>query len=577
MNRNDAGRFDYSDIDAGDLLPGCSIPVVGDDGPLGDGQPLHAFRRFQPLAMDGHGPAALRQIADSMTDVIRSLDRLHGLERCYGRITSGSLHNRGTERAPAATLWIDPQRAAQSDAVHGGDSEAMYWTAPRLKSAANAHPADDWYALGIVLAELALSSSAVRKIWELSRQDGQFAESLIKNLNVSGSAKRLAKMATALIRDGAAGKVNPATIQRLSARRPVYPAGLMYCLLAIMTVSVLMNVIGASLQSGQRKQQQQLLAAMEKDVDRLTQEVETMHLKQAESKLVATAVPQPAADVNPSGGDQRRWTEQLAGRSLEQVIAQAGDFRSSQWARSLETLATVNGQQSWRAADPTLRRLIQLAVDAPWESRRIEQATQRLDALGEAYQRWQSWARSKRGIGELQTQQSLLPSGQVKDLLGQWLGEALEVRQFDLRVIDVRPAADNSFTAHRVGFDTPRGSASLDWQWETSEGKAASIELPVEDYHAGDPLSFWLQQDSSIPLWNTTVIAHTLESPLLVWQLGRELRLEDSESGYSVILTTNKRFGPPVSIGDRALGSGAKTAPPSATKKVVDPMDSLPF
>lgn len=569
-------RSDFSTLDAGKLLPGCSIPVTRatiSDGDSG----VHAFRTFEPLPIDGLSKTALRGLADSMGDVARSLKLLHETHHYFGRITSTSFHNRGTTATPLATLWIDPTRAAESDAVHSGDPEAMYWTVARLQSGETPIASDDWYALGIVLAEMALSTASVHKIWALSRQDGDFGESLIKNLKRSRADKRLKKLAIGLIREGSTGKVNPETIAKLTLRRPVYNSTPIYLSIAATIMAIVALIVSQQQKSAAIQGLDKELTELGQRYAQIENQIDEARMKAA---LVASATVGPAplagdglapSPVVARTSDRERWTEAVGGRSLEQAVELSSGFSPAQWRESLGTLLSIRGQKQWRTQDPKLRRMVQQAVDAPWQDTAIEAAVTRLTALRQARERWTAWAKSDRSVDDIRTQQELMPSGLMRDLLGQWLSEVLEIRSFDLRAEMIACGGGNEFLAHIIGVETSAVSESIDWAWKKTSGVGESIELNVADYRAGQSLSFWLQQDSWY--WNKTVIEHTLKSPLLVWQLAQGLALSDSESGYSVRLTTNKRFGPPVKLGQ----SKSRTSTIGSNKRVIDPLDSLPF
>ncbi|QDV46880.1 hypothetical protein Enr13x_67890 [Stieleria neptunia] len=579
MTRHDVNRSEFSTLDAGKLLPGCSLPISA--AATEDRHAVHAFRQFEPLPIDGLTQTAQRSLADSWVDVARSLKTMHDAGLCYGRITSTAFHNRGSETEPVATLWIDPSRAIETDAVHHGDPESMYWTAARLQSGKPPQPADDWYALGIVLAEISLSSASVHKIWELSRQDGKFVESLIKNLKRARSDRRLRKLAIALIRQGATGKVDDATIDKLTTRPATGHRTSTFVSVAVLLLALV--AVGVTLYRNMNARHDRQIAMLAGQVDELQRRAEAMENATPSSiappvadsqsvavpQSVAVAVPEPAV-VRPD--DRGRWTTELAGRSLEQAIEASVDFQPSQWRDRLIGLQQLPGQKQWRTANVTLRRLIQQAVDKPWDDDAIQDAQDRIASLGRAHARWTEWARSNRSVDEIRTQHDLMPSGLVKEFLGQWLGEALELRSFDLRTRVVKADEGNTFLAHVIGFETPSDSESVDWAWESTDGGDASIAMQIDDYRAGQALSYWLKKDSSIPYWDKTVIEHTFDSPLLAWQLAKGLRLENSESGYAVLLSTNARFGPPVK-----LETSSVAVVEAEKRKVVDPMDDLPF
>ncbi|MCA9140151.1 MAG: hypothetical protein KDB00_25440, partial [Planctomycetales bacterium] len=569
MTRIDDHQPDFSKLDAGKLLPGCSIPITHWDpnssqradqlrDQLHDGPAIHAFGEFHPLPIDGLSSSATSCLADSMVDVARSLRRMHQMDCCYGRITSMSFHNRGTTAAPEATLWIDPSKAVQINAVHNGDPESMYWTAERLQSGQPAKPNDDWYALGIVLAEITLSSASVHKIWELSRQDGKFVESLIKNLKRARSDRRLKAMAIALVRQGAIGEVHDATLSQLTTRGTNQNRRIAIGALAGL---ILLAIITSASVIYQRSVYR---TASENRETEFRQRIETLESRILELETQPIPTPTSTPPVIPTvtepprtGSDDReRWKNNLAGRSLEQAIIQAASFQPEEWRNTLIQLQAIPGQKQWRIKDQKVRRMIQMAVDAPWESFKAEEAIERLIALNQAQARWSTWAHSQRNIEEIRTQQELLPFGLEKEFLGQWLGELLEVRSFDLQTRVVAAGADNDYLHHVIGFETEADSESLSWTWKSTEGTEESIEMQVNDYRAGQSMSFWLRQDSSIPYWDSTVISHTFDNPLLVWQLARGLKLEDSESGYAVVLTTNTRLGPPT-----RLDSGESATP----------------
>ena len=165
-----------------------------------------------------------------------------------------------------------------------------------------------------------------------------------------------------------------------------------------------------------------------------------------------------------------------------------------------------------------------------------------------------------------------MPTGATKDLLGQWLAEALEVSSFELLVVASAGGEQEGWTSHVVGFETVSASDSVEWEWDAAEGEQESVRLEVTPYRTGDELMFWVKQDSSIPLWDSTVIKHAFKSPLLVWQLSRELRVEGNESGYVVLLTTNTDFGPPT-----RLRTSRRVGPQRLDRPVVDPLDDLPL
>lgn len=577
MTGPDVHGSDFSSLDAGKLLPGCSIPIGTNAGAESSG--THAFAEFQPLPIDGLSRRAISHLADSMSDVARSIERLHQSGRCYGRITSTSFHNRGTSAAPEATLWIDPALAARGDSVHSGDAEAMYWTAERLQSGDPAKPSDDWYAFGIVLAEITLSSTAVHKIWELSRSDGKFVPQLLKNLRRARVDRSLKAMAITLIRSGAAGEVDDATITRVITRQSTGSRKAIFAVLTIMPIALLIAAVNLYQTAKQRDAKEQQLSGLIAQTEELQRRIDELVSRPPApiSPPVVAAVPS-----TPDTGerDRKRWAEQFAGRPLEEAVAMSESFQPTEWQQPLAQLLALPGQRQWRITDRNVRRSVQQVVDAPWDRESYLDAAQQIASLNEAYARWLAWSRSSKTVEELRTQHDLMPSGLIKESLGGWLAEALELRSFDLSA-QVRSAGeDNEFLAHVIGIETPQGSKSQAWTWESPDGNDESISLAVEDYRVGDSVSVWLQQDSSIPYWDKTVIEHQFESPLLVWQLGRGLKLQDSESGYAILLTTDKRFGPPVRLdsGTQTQASSHDASHDSAVgRKVVDPVNDLPF
>jgi hypothetical protein len=592
MTRNDVNRSVFSTLDAGKLLPGCSVPIAvsrvnerdheSGGNESDDNGSLHAFREFEPLPIDGLSKSAARALTDSMVDVGRSLQMMHDSNVCYGRITSTSFHNRGTAAEPAATLWIDPSKAVEPDAVHSGDPEAMYWTAARLQTGHRPTRADDWYALGIVLAEIALSSTSVHKIWELGQQNGRFVENLNQNLRKARADKRLKGMAIRLIQEGLAGNVSRETISKLTTRRGTPDRKLLFLSIATSIVLLLLmmrnmqrtNQKIARFQSEFKSEAEFRLAQFDQlkmQVGEAVAKVDGMQAARERSASDQAAVSKQTPPVG-LASDREHWREAFAGRSLEQVIESSSDFRPADWREALRELQSIPGQKQWRAQDQGLRRMVQRAVDTPWDAAAIRQSVDRLMGLNDAQSRWSDWARSRRSVEEIKTQHQLMPSGSAKEFLGQWLGEALEIYSFDLRVKMIQAGEGNKYLAHVIGVQTPMGTESLDWAWESTGGSGESIEFEVGDYRAGQVVSFWLQQDSAIPYWNRTVIEHTFDSPLLVWQLAQGVKLSNAESGYSLLLTTNKRFGPPANLDQSTSRPGV-----IEDKKVVDPMDSLPL
>lgn len=567
MNQETSSPDPLAELDAGDYLPGCSLPVWT----AGDANDVHAFREFEPLVLDGLNDAAKRAVVHSLPAVIESLQRLHDRGFCYGRIASSSMHNRGTKAVPAATLWVERDKVRQAGAVHAGDAESMYWTDTRLQSAAAATPADDWYALGIVCAEIQLSSASVHKIWELSRQDGDFVPSLLKNLKRSRGQRSLKQLAATLIGFGVSGQSDRSSLQKRTSRltrdrsfAPLLLAGLIGGALALAGWSFARD-------RDQDQTRDEKLTRLAEQVDQLQARAEQLRLER-DRATEASLAPAPAVPAAEQRDDRFRWAEAAGGRPLEEAIELAAQFEDPRWSQRLQQLAGASGQKQWRQHDPQVRRLLQQAVDAPWDEAAARTVLERYAALNQAYERWLAWARSGRTIEEVKTQHQLMASGIAKESLGQWLAEALEVHDFKLTVVNASEKQEDGWVAHLVGFETPDDSQSKPWRWEAPEGRRDTLALDVSDYQSGDPLKFWLQRDSAVPFWNTTVIEHSFDSPLLVWLLSRGLKLDSEAYGTTVFLTADKHFGPPT----RLQQSGGASAAVSQ-RKVVDPLDDLPF
>lgn len=583
MAENVTDRFlesmDAGKLDPGTLLPGYSVPVA-----TVDGKRTHAFREFQLLRLDGLAKASRATVLRSLCDVAISLKRLHDEGIVDGRIASVRLHDRGMAGQSKATLWMDAGEQTR-ETVHAGDAEAMYWRPQRLQSGADPENVDDWYAFGVLMAEAVMSSESVRKIWDLSKQDGEFSESLVKNLKRAKGERWFRKAAIQLIRESAAGGLPTKTIERLASPSkahnpiPIY-VGIAASLIAIGTVLWLVER-----RQNKISRLEDRLAEAQASMETLEQQAkELAELRRKNEAVVATPVPIPAPSERPSEivvsnaiSDQQRWQTEMAGRSLEDVIADSASITVRKWAESLQKIHSTVGQKQWRAQDRVLRREVQRAVDQPWDQSRLDAVDRRLESLGEAHLQWQKWARSSMGISEVQTRRGLMPTGMVKDYLGQWLGEILDIDELEIDVRVDAASTGNETTAHRLGLATEADETAEDWDWGSADGTGEKIRLTLKKYRSGERVSFWLQQDSSIPYWDTTVVEHTFESPLFVWLLGKGLRLVDSESGYQLVLSTTEQVGPPVRLERSRMEEGKARLDPVEVRKVIDPLDELPF
>ncbi|MEL6107186.1 MAG: hypothetical protein AAFU85_14185 [Planctomycetota bacterium] len=552
-------------INPGLHLPGSSYPVASGS------TSAHAFGDFNPVVLEGLTRSGRNSLASSFVDVIRSLSQAHQSGFAYGRIRSGAFHNRGGSSVPAATLWIDWKEAAEVDAVHIGDQESMYWMEDRLQTPRDPQPADDWYALGVVLAEACLSSESVGKIWDVSESQAEFLQKLRSNLRSDRSHRRLATVASKLVRAASSGQVEASLIAWAQSRLAAGTSGRNVRKVALAVGGLALAGFAAWSVIEKNAAQERLVAANEQ---LLAMEVELENA--ASSRPTPTAITAPIVEAEPRLPEDRLWwSAQVTDRPLEKAIelaaAREGDV-TRQWRGGLDAVASIRGQVQWRKQDTIARKLVQQCVNEPWESKHLREATERLTLLTEAHDRWQAWARSRKTMKDIREQHALMRSGLIKDVLGEWISEVLEVRSFSLDVLAVQNKGD--WTAHLVGFETDTDSASESWSWESSEGKNAVLSLEVEEYRAGQSIQFWIQQDGTIPLWNTTVIDLTLDNPLLVWNLSKGVREVNAESGYGVTLSTSKRVGPPPKLSEKRR---EPTTPSGRPREVVDPRDLLPL
>lgn len=570
----DHASLDVTSLDAGKLLPGVSIPmVVGETS-------IHAFRSFESLPVDGLSKAARTRLYRSFADVVRSLELIHGHKQACGHLTLRSFHNRGTPAEPSATLWIDPNAVYD---VHAGDPDAMYLTEARLSHGRAAKPSDDWYAMGVVLAEIALGTSAVATIWQLGRQDGQFTEKLLKNLKRSRGCRAIKRTAIELIQRSQTDEIDAAKIANRIEGADKH-SRLAWWSALLNAIGLVGIVVGAYAAKQQQHEHEQTLQALEGEVDRFAKRIEVLKGEAIARQAAPLPPPQPAVappPIDQQAQARRRWVDQVAGRSLGEAIELAIDGSPQAWRTRLENVSVMQGQPQWRAFDTTLRLRVQRLVDEPWETSHYDIVVARIDALNEAHSRWSTWARSSKSLDQVKEQHALMASGRVKDFLGDWLAEAIEIRDFELSVREVRQATEGEQEKrsgpHVVGFETSSMSLSEKWTWPETAESEARIRLPVDEFRAGDTLRFWLQQDGT--LWNSTVIDHTFSSPLLIWQLAKGLRLDDSASEYSVALETDRAYGPPVKL-ERIVSGKARSATVTDQplgQKVIDPIDSLPL
>ncbi|MEM6469478.1 MAG: hypothetical protein AAF802_07890 [Planctomycetota bacterium] len=565
-------------LDPGRLLPGCSLPVQKTGTSA-----VHAFRSFRGLSFDGLDAAGSEQLAGSFREVIRSLSELHASGVSYGRITSQSFHNRGTESRPEATLWFDPAKADKTDVVHSGDAEAMYWRPQRLSHGEPAAPIDDWYALGIVLAELHLTPAAVQTIWEHSQQEGDFTKRLQKNLRQSKRGPFRA-MASALLPMAEHGGTDERVLQQLVDSDAGKRLSLWPWLASAAAVAIAAALF---IDRGNWNERVELarseLNSLQQELDQSSERTMELERQLAQRTVPSVEIsdnPTPAAI--PKDDSKEIWTETIAGRSIEDAIKQSSQSDALLgYTGILQSLVAVPGQREWRRADAVYRRLVQRVVDQPWDEKHVEAASERSRALAEAWARWSKWANGGRSIEELKTQQQLMPGGPVKDLLGEWLGEALGVHDFDLVCIrEAKPDEDADWTAFRIGFEAENDSGETDWQWTLSPDSKEEISLSVDNFEAGQALSLWLVRDSSIPLWDKTILEHEFRSPLLVWRLGRGIKLKSETTGYEITVTTTRRAGPPPRLHQATEPSGSPgfvVPNDSENRREIDPKDLLPF
>lgn len=555
-------------INPGLQLPGCSYPVAA------GGISAHAFGEFVSIVFDGLMPAGRESLAASFVDVIRSLSQAHQTGFAYGRIRPASFHNRGSSTAPAATLWIDWEQAAELDSVHVGDDESMYWLEDRLKTPREPKAVDDWYALGIVLSEACLSSESVSKIWEVSETQADFIQKLRSNLRSSRSNRRLASVAWKFVQSASGGKVEASSIASAQSRlAPNTSSANRVKQIALAVTLFLLAGFAFSNLSEKNAARSELVAANQRLTLMEAELEKAATIRQTPTVIAAPIVSEPA---KPRVSEDRRWwSEAVTDRPLEeamQLTASQDGEAIKQWRQGLGGLTTLRGQLQWRKRDATTRKLVQQCVNEPWEPETLRAATERITLLTEAFDRWQAWARSRKTLEEIREQQSLMRSGLIKDILGEWISEVLDVRSFDLNVIAVQNEGD--WTAHLIGFETEADSSSEGWSWEPNNGKGAVFSLEVSLYRAGQSLAFWVQQDGTIPLWNTTVIELTLENPLMVWSLSQGIRHVSAESGYAVTLSTSKRVGPPPKLTEEGREPAVQSGRP---REVVDPRDLLPL
>ncbi|MEO1526195.1 MAG: hypothetical protein AAFX06_12215 [Planctomycetota bacterium] len=554
-------------INPGVLLPGCSYPVLSSD------DSAHAFGEFTPVVFDGLTSSGRESLSASFVDVIRSLSQAHQSGFPYGRIRSSSFHNRGSSTAPAATLWIDWEKAAELEAVHIGDDESMYWLEERLQTPREPNAVDDWYALGVVLSEVCLSSESVAKIWEVSDTQADFVQKLKANLKSCRSHRRVASIAWKFIKAASSGKVEASLIASAQSRLGSTSSTSRLRQLAIATTLFLLAGFAVSNLNEKNAVRRELAAANQRLA---AMEAELENAATARQAPTVITTPIVAESTVPRVSEDRRWwIENVADRPLEEAMQLAktrGGDAPAQWRQGLAAVLRLRGQLQWRKRDATVRKLVQQCINEPWEADSLRAATERLVLLTEAFDRWQAWARSRRTMEDIREQHALMRSGLIKDMLGEWIGELLEVRSFDLNVIAVQN--EGEWTAHLIGFETETDSASERWAWEAGGEKGAVFSLEVEEYRAGQSVSFWVQQDGTIPLWNTTVIEVTLENPLLVWSLSQGIRQVSSESGYGVTLSTSKRVGPPPKLTEEGKESSAQSGQP---REVVDPRDLMPL
>ncbi|MEM0925410.1 MAG: hypothetical protein AAGJ83_05180, partial [Planctomycetota bacterium] len=443
-----------------------------------------------------------------------------------------------------------------------------------------------WHALGIVLAEAHLTPAAVQTIWEHSQQEGDFVVRLKKNLRRSRRGP-FRRFALDLLQMAEQGETDQTVIGSWAGYPGKHRVSLSWWVAA---AAVLASFALGSWFYVERNAWSKQAETSDSEIASLKQEIESssQRMTALESRLAAQDRKSPAepslTTPAPVLEDRTRalWKETASGRSLEDALERSAPIESLSRNRvALLRITELEGQRQWRRVDSVFRRHVQRFVDAPWDDSLFISVKERAESLGEAYALWSKWSTSRRTIDEIKTQQQLLPGGAVKDLLGGWLGDVLDTHEFDLVFIrTAKPDDDADWTSYRVGFETESASGESGWEWTTAPDSNEEVSLAVESFDAGQALSVWLVRDSSIPLWDKTILEHTLESPLLVWRLSRGIRLTNEALGYAVTVTTNRRVGPPAILesGNRSpKGTPAGLTLPVDERDELDPKDLLPL
>ena len=220
----------------------------------------------------------------------------------------------------------------------------------------------------------------------------------------------------------------------------------------------------------------------------------------------------------------------------------------------------------WYRDDQTLRELILLAINRPWQAD-FAGIGRQSRALQAALKTWQQWAKSKQSFDDLTLLHQRMSSGGQRDALGRWLNEMQTLSSLDFQVVDAKTSQEYT-TDHRVTIRCGNETVSEKWAWKTKGSSKNPLSLQLDSYKPGQPIQIILGQDGY--LYDSNVIDHTLSGPLVPWQLSSTLTIRNSDTGYELRLRTSRRVGPPrlSSVPRRANLNAAQSK--SETENTVD-------
>lgn len=550
-------------------LPECSIPirVAGNENGDIDLEFADIDSRDWPDQLSRFEQARL---VESIPDILDALRSLHDSGIVFGRISNETFRNRGSRSTLSPFIVVDPELAKQACDLMGGHPEEKYWTSDRIYPKRALKPADDLYALGVVLAELALGKNRVDSVWSGVQDNGQFKNKLIEVASKSHVIAPLKKLVIWLLNASESSKAPAATAyltrvqsQVIWFKRAIASLCLiaMICLIYVWVSSKFSSLKALSdNQSLEISESRSKIDARDNEIKELKSEIELLKADPAlPTNTVAKQVWKDKIIAHGSIGD-----------TVKKATGYIKTYPSQPERQQLETwrdqLVQINTQAQflnvWVKSQPALRHKVYTVINEPWNSSTAdaELLSDHVEALNEAYLIWKGWTESNKTFDSLLSEHNLLPAGIAKDVIGPWLRQVRDLNGLHFTFSNGKALTPWS-TEHLVSASAGNDSKTYVWNWTDSGASADSVWLNTTHYIPGAPIHVCLEQDGYLN--NTNVISETFEGPLAPWKLTAPRPLSDVTSGYSMEIVLGSDIGPPHLSDEHTPTSGSANGTPS--------------